>query len=91
MSSRKARRFEYPAIVFNPHQQFEQLRRSKKYQAMRMMVRKRDERYSGSINPMLADFGEQSEVIQYSGRNYDANWKCPLNIRHGEVKDHPAS
>lgn len=38
--------------------------------------------YSGSINPMLEDFGTSSEVYQYSGRKYDAEWRCPLKFNN---------
>jgi len=78
-SSRKARRFAYPAIVFNPHEEFERLKRSDRYESMKRVVRRRDELHSGSINPMLKDFGEAPEVFQYSGKQYDSAWKCPLN------------
>lgn len=78
-SSRKARRFAYPAIVFNPHEEFERLKRTGKYEPMKKTVRRRDELYSGSVNPMLTDFGEAPEVIQYSGKQYDSTWKCPLH------------
>ncbi len=78
VSSRLARRFRYPTLVFNPHQQFEELRATAKYDMMKNVVRKRDVAYSGSINPMLQDFGESSEVYQYSGRKYDDTWQCPL-------------
>ena len=81
-SSRQARRFIHPTLVFNPHAQFEQLRASSKYDAMKNTVRKRDIAFSGSVNPMLQDFGESSEAFQYSGRKYDDNWKCPLKITH---------
>jgi uncharacterized protein len=81
-SSRKSRQFKYPALVFNPHDQFEKLRASNKYAAMREAVRKRDIKLSGSVNPMLADFGESSEVFQYSGVKYDSNWKCPFVAKH---------
>ncbi len=81
-SSRRARRFKYPALVFNPHDQFEQLRQSEKYASMKRAVRKRDRAFSGSVNPMLADFGEASEVVQYSGRAYDKNWTCPFHSNH---------
>jgi uncharacterized protein len=82
-SSRVARRFELPAIVFNPHQQFEKLRSTNKYAVMKETVRKRDIKLSGSMNPMLSDFGETSEALQYSGINYDSKWKCPFIARHG--------
>jgi FPC/CPF motif-containing protein YcgG len=77
-SSRKARQFRHPAIVFNPHSQFEKLRATEKYSIMKETVRKRDVAFSGSVNPMLADFGESSEVYQYSGKAYDETWKCPF-------------
>ncbi|HEX8061450.1 MAG TPA: guanitoxin biosynthesis heme-dependent pre-guanitoxin N-hydroxylase GntA [Cyclobacteriaceae bacterium] len=78
-SSRKARQFQYPAIVFNPHDQFERLRATHRYETMKETVRKRDIVFSGSVNPMLTDFGKSSEAVQYSGRVYDATWKCPFN------------
>lgn len=86
-SSRAVRQFKYPAIVFNPHAQFEYLKEVDKYQQLKKVVRKRDLAYSGSINPMLQDFGEASEVYQYSGRQYDNQWKCPLNILHGKTRN----
>ena len=78
-SSRKSRRFAYPAIVFNPHEEFERLKRTRRYESMKKVVRRRDEIYSGSVNPMLKDFGEAPEVFQYSGKKYDSKWKCPLH------------
>ncbi|MCJ8153050.1 YqcI/YcgG family protein [Chryseobacterium sp. SSA4.19] len=77
-SSRLARRFKYPAIVFNPHAQFEELRELKRYDKMKNIVRKKDVALSGSINPMLDDFGAASEVYQYSGMQYNDSWKCPF-------------
>lgn len=88
-SSRKARRFKHPALVFNPHDQFEKLRQLEKYSTMKDTVRKRDKAFSGSINPMLADFGESSEAFQYSGRAYDKEWKCPFVSHHEKDQGHP--
>ena len=85
-SSREARRFKYPALVFNPHAQFEELRKQHRYEKMKKIVRKRDLLYSGSINPMLADYGDASEVFQYSGRQYGSDWACPLKVMHGTTK-----
>ena len=81
-SNRGARRFKYPALVFNPHQQFVDLRSSNRYEKMKKIVRERDTIYSGSVNPMLKDFGQYSEVFQYSGRKYDESWQCPLKINN---------
>lgn len=77
-SKRRARFFRYPTLVFNPHEEFERLKRVNRYDQMKKVVRKRDLAYSGSINPMLHDFGEESEVFQYSGIQYDSTWQCPL-------------
>jgi len=85
-NSRMSRQFKYPTLVFNPHAQFEQLRKTAKYDKMKLAVRKRDMAYSGSINPMLEDFGKVSEVYQYSGRKYDETWQCPLKINHATIK-----
>lgn len=90
LSSRKARQFRYPALVFNPHGQFEKLRETNKYDRMRQVVRNRDVNFSGSVNPMLADFGESSEVFQYSGRHYDKDWKCPFISHHADIKNNPS-
>lgn len=90
-SSRLTRQFSYPTLVFNPHAQFEQLRQTQKYDNMKAAVRKRDVAYSGSVNPMLKDFGTGSEVFQYSGREYDASWECPLKINHAGVTNYSAS
>ncbi|MBA2249899.1 MAG: YqcI/YcgG family protein [Chitinophagaceae bacterium] len=89
-SSRQARQFAYPVLVFNPHVQFEQLRVTTKYDKMKDVVRKRDIVFSGSVNPMLNDFGKHSEVYQYSGRNYDESWECPLKISHAQNKNNPS-
>jgi FPC/CPF motif-containing protein YcgG len=80
-ASRKARRFEVPALVFNLHHQFEQLRAEGRYDSMRDRIRKRDMRYSGSINPMVANHGHSSEARQYSGRAVDEAWACPFRPR----------
>ncbi|MGD1892055.1 MAG: guanitoxin biosynthesis heme-dependent pre-guanitoxin N-hydroxylase GntA [Cyclobacteriaceae bacterium] len=77
-SSRFSRRFAYPTLVFNPHDQFEFLKKSGKYSKMQSMIRKRDSTLQGAINPMAADFGTISEARQYSGRAVSEDWKCPF-------------
>ena len=77
-NSRPARQFKYPTLVFNPHEQFEAMKTTSRYEKMKAVVRKKDMVLAGSINPMLTNFGEASEVFQYSGKKYDENWKCPL-------------
>lgn len=78
-SSREARRFKWPALVFNPHEQFEQLRADGKWKKMQETIRSRDFALQGSINPMLSDFGQQSEARQYSGRAVEEAWRAPFS------------
>lgn len=80
-ASRLARRFEAPAMVFNSHRQFEQLRSDGRYQKMQAATRERDIALQGSINPNLADFGQAAEARQYSGRAVDADWVCPFHAK----------
>ncbi|HYJ04156.1 MAG TPA: guanitoxin biosynthesis heme-dependent pre-guanitoxin N-hydroxylase GntA [Chthoniobacterales bacterium] len=77
-SSREARRFPWPALVFNPHEQFEWLRADGKWKRMQETIRARDLEMQGSINPMLSDFGVDSEARQYSGRAVEENWRAPF-------------
>jgi len=81
-ASRTARRFEAPTLVFNLHDQFEQLRADGRYGKLRERILERDIRFSGSVNPMLATHGEASEARQYSGRVVDEAWVCPFRPRN---------
>ncbi|WP_305067756.1 guanitoxin biosynthesis heme-dependent pre-guanitoxin N-hydroxylase GntA [Luteimonas sp. MC1782] len=80
-ASRMARRFAWPALVFNSHRQFEQLRADGRYQKMQAATRARDTALQGSINPNLADFGAAAETRQYSGREAEPDWTCPFRVR----------
>ena len=77
-ASRPARRFERPVLVFNLHDQFEELRRSGRYEPLRSAILSRDAALAGSINPMLARHGSSSEARQYSGRIVEEDWRCPF-------------
>ncbi|MDT7830435.1 guanitoxin biosynthesis heme-dependent pre-guanitoxin N-hydroxylase GntA [Pricia sp. S334] len=77
-SSRKARRFKYPAIAFNLQLQFDNLRENGRFDLMRNAIRERELAFQGSINPMLADFDEGLQAPQYSGRKLGPEWKCPF-------------
>lgn len=77
-SSRKARQTPFPVIAFNLHWQFEKLREMNTYHTVRDKIRERDIELQGSINPMLEDFGKDSEAKQYSGRKVGEDWKCPF-------------
>ena len=82
-ASRPARRFKYPTLIFNLHDQFEQLRAEGKYETMREKILVRDEALAGSLNPMLERHCENSEARQYSGRAVGDQWVAPFEY-HGE-------
>lgn len=83
-ASRPARRFERPALVFNLHDQFEQLRAQGRYEKLRESIIARDVALAGEPNPMLARHGTVSEARQYSGRVVDPEWRCPFRGRGGD-------
>lgn len=78
-ASRPARRFPHPAMVFNLHDQFERLRADGLFDALQETIRQRDQDLAGSINPMLAEHGEESAARQYSGRAVEKDWACPFS------------
>lgn len=86
-SSRPARRFDVPAMVFNLHDQFERLREQGRYSKLRSAILARDEQVAGSINPMLAEHGTVSAARQYSGRAVGADWRCPFSGRAPASKE----
>lgn len=84
-SSRVARQFARPALVFNAHSQFEELRSTGQYQSMQRTIRSRDQRLQpdGTINPNLSDFGASEgspEWRQASGMQLGPEERCPLHI-----------
>jgi FPC/CPF motif-containing protein YcgG len=81
-ASRLARTRPYPTMVFNLHEQFDRLRARGKFETMKQTIRARDMSFQGSVNPMLASFGENSEARQYSGRAVPENWTCPFHQKN---------
>jgi FPC/CPF motif-containing protein YcgG len=77
-SSREARRFPWPLLVFNPHAQFTRLREAGRWARMQEVIRARELSLQGSINPNLADHGEITEARQYSGRPVEPDWEPPF-------------
>ena len=80
-SSRTTRRFAWPTLVFNPHQQFDHLRETGRYRRFQEVIRTAERSLQGDINPMLSDFGRTSEASQYSGRQVDDEWRCPFRAK----------
>lgn len=87
-SSRTTRRFAWPTLVMNPHDQFEALKASGRFPRFQELIRRSDLELQGQINPMLAEHGEKSEAVQYSGRHVQSAWQCPFHA-HSSVAVRP--
>ncbi len=81
-SSRKARQFLTPAIVFNSHDQFTNLRRLDMITEMRQVIRNNDQCYNGSINPNLIPNDENSVAFEYSGKRIQPGWTPDFKSLH---------
>lgn len=82
LSPRWARRFGWPTLVFNAHDQFEKLREKGDFEKFKEVVRKRDIALQGCINPVLQNHGHSAESLQYSGEHLSSEWKCPFKRKH---------
>lgn len=80
-SERRARQAPFPCLVFNFHDQFEAMRASGRFDKLQEAIRQRDIALQGSINPILARYGEGSEAVQYSGNAKAARAGCPFHAR----------
>lgn len=80
-SSRLARRFPYPALIFNLYDQFRALMNDNNdFAKMVNINRRREELFQGNLNPMVEKYGETWESIQFSGRENPPEWKCPFQF-----------
>jgi FPC/CPF motif-containing protein YcgG len=86
-SSRFARRFAWPTLVFNAHHQFDKLRAEGRYGRMQEVIRARELALEGDLNPNLGDFGVLSEARQYSGRPAEPDWRCPFHAGADETTE----
>lgn len=77
-SPRFARRFGWPTLVFNAHEQFDYLRSEGIFEKFRDGVRKKDTVLQGHRNPVSTDIGTTSEAIQYTGKIENPLWTCPF-------------
>jgi FPC/CPF motif-containing protein YcgG len=79
-SSRVARRFPRPAMVFNAFSQFETFEKEGTYAGLVKIIRQNELKFQGSINPMVLAHGDLWESIQFSGRDNPETWKCPFQF-----------
>ena len=77
-ATRRARRFGWPTLAFNAHEQFETLRADGRFPRLRERIRERDIALQGSLNGNLTDYGQRSEARQYAGRRVEEAWRCPF-------------
>ncbi len=80
-ASRRSRRFAWPVLVFNPHEQFEHLRDAGRFDTLQRRIRARERDLDGGLNPNLADYGRRSEARQYAGGAVGEAWACPFRSR----------
>lgn len=76
-SSRKARRFPRCSIIVNSFSQFERIEATGNYPSLVSSIRERDKKYSGSVNPMVEEYGDVWEEIQFSGKVNPPDWEPP--------------
>jgi uncharacterized protein len=84
-STRLARQFPWPMLAFNPHAQFVRLRETGIWEKIQEAVRHLDMRLQGDINPVLTDFGADTEAKQYSGRLIESDWHPPFTAHQGRT------
>ena len=80
-SSRWARRFAWPTLVFNAHRQFEHLREQGRFERFQQVIRMKDSELQGEVNPVLLTYRGRSAARQYSGRFVEEEWRCPFHAR----------
>lgn len=85
-SPRFARKFGWPTLIFNAHEQFEFLRSEGIFEKFRDGVRKKDTALQGHVNPASSDIGTISEAIQYTGVINNQLWKCPFKPKQESKK-----
>ncbi|HII4319170.1 TPA: guanitoxin biosynthesis heme-dependent pre-guanitoxin N-hydroxylase GntA, partial [Vibrio parahaemolyticus] len=86
-SSRISRQLTVPAIVFNSHEQFKALKKTGAYQKLQKEIRSRDTVIQGDINPLLSNFGDRSEAIQYAAaHSVDGKFSCPFSAKQGQLE-----
>ena len=81
LSTRISRQLDVPAIVFNSHKQFKFLKETGAYEKMQNEIRSRDIAIQGSINPLLSNFGDSSEAIQYAANSNGGHFSCPFKAK----------
>lgn len=80
-SSRWARRFAWPTLVFNASFLFRRLDETNQMAQFRRVTRTLDTRLQGSVNPNLLTPDDSSVAREFSGRRVEEDWRCPFQPR----------
>jgi FPC/CPF motif-containing protein YcgG len=75
-ASRWARRFAWPTLVFNALTHDALLRRRGQYERMQHVIRRRDTRLQGVLNPAV----DLPQLAQFAGRDVQGDWQCPVEV-----------
>ena len=75
-SSRWARRFGWPILVFNALTHSTELQESGQHERMQQKILARDCELQGTVNPSLS----YPQRGQFSGRTITAGWRCPADV-----------
>jgi FPC/CPF motif-containing protein YcgG len=78
-SSRWARRFAWPILVFNSLSHQDPLRAAGTFQRMHERIMARDEDLQGCVNRSLSG----PQISQFSGRAVGSEWRCPVRFVSG--------
>jgi uncharacterized protein len=80
-ASRYTRRFAWPTLIFNPLEQDRaNFPTDEEFLRFQNMIRDRDERLQGTVNPSLPPTLDDPQAPGFSGAPIDASWTCPLRI-----------
>jgi FPC/CPF motif-containing protein YcgG len=90
-ASRFSRRLDFAALIFNPESQIHRLKREGQFDHMAEMIRKRDVRFQGSVNPSIPQdpASQENESGVYSGKaNPPGTFRCPFHARQAVLDGH---
>jgi uncharacterized protein len=80
-ATRYARRFAWPTLVFNPlEQDTAAFADEQDFARFQHIIRERDARLQGHVNPSLPATREQSQAPGFSGAPIPDSWRCPLVV-----------
>ena len=96
-ATRYARRFAWPTLVFNPlEQDTDAFPDERDFARFQHLIRARDARLQGQVNPSLPATRDESQAPGFSGAPVPDTWRCPLVVQNregaiGEFRDRGAA